>query len=234
MLPPAWQPVSGARPSRHYDIAMDPGTGAIVLSRDHSPLCRARNVAEALEQFESDLDLYVAVHAPQRLFVHAGVVGWRGRAIVIPGISHSGKTTLVAALLRAGASYYSDDHAVFDLDGLVCPYPKPLFVRTALDCRTRLGPESFGATAGQESLPLGLLAVTRYVPGADWQPALLSSGQAALALLANTPCARVRPAAALRVFERALAEAKAIAGTRGEADGTARLLLRMAEEDAPR
>ena len=38
----------------------------------------------------------VAHDAPDRVFVHAGVVAQRGRAIVLPGRSMSGKTTLVA------------------------------------------------------------------------------------------------------------------------------------------
>ena len=40
--------------------------------------------------------------------LHAAAVAWQGRAIVIPGHSHAGKSTLTAALLRAGAGYLSD------------------------------------------------------------------------------------------------------------------------------
>jgi uridine kinase len=41
--------------------------------------------------------------------------------IAIPGRSFSGKTSLVTALVRAGAVYYSDEFAVIDRDGLVRP-----------------------------------------------------------------------------------------------------------------
>src|SRR4051795_2847365 len=34
--------------------------------------------------------------SPRRVFIHAGVVGWNGGAILIPGASFSGKTRLVA------------------------------------------------------------------------------------------------------------------------------------------
>jgi hypothetical protein len=218
--------------SRSYHIEEDAASGSILLTCDGQPCWQTTDVAEALEHFESDLELFVAVHAPQHLFVHAGVTGWQGRAIVIPGLSRTGKTTLVAALLQAGASYYSDEHAVFDWHGQVCPYPRPLFVRGAEGCRTRLNPESFGAMAGCQAIPLGLVVVTRYVPGACWKPSPLSPGQGALALLANTPCARLRPATAMRVFERALAGAQVLAGVRGDADHTARLLLEAAERAA--
>ena len=53
---------------------------------------------------------------------HAGVVGWRGRAIVIPGRSHAGKSTLVAELVRRGAVYYCDEFAVLHETGRVHPY----------------------------------------------------------------------------------------------------------------
>ena len=51
-------------------------------------------------------EFFVAERAPDHLFVHAGVVGWEGRAIVMPGASFAGKTTLVQAWLEAGATYY--------------------------------------------------------------------------------------------------------------------------------
>jgi len=72
---------------------------------------------------------HVALNAPAHIFVHAGVVAVDGRALVLPGPSFSGKTTLVAALVRAGATYLSDEFAVLDADGRVHPYPKPLSIR---------------------------------------------------------------------------------------------------------
>src|SRR5688572_14708659 len=58
---------------------------------------------EALaDGLDSAIHVAVAERATEWVFVHAGVVGWRGRAIVLPGASLSGKTSLVAALLRAG------------------------------------------------------------------------------------------------------------------------------------
>ena len=66
------------------------------------------------------------------MFVHAGVVAVDGRALLLPGGSFTGKTTLVAALLRAGAQYGSDEYAVLDEAGLVLPaYPRPLSIRNA-------------------------------------------------------------------------------------------------------
>src|SRR5262249_10896677 len=100
-----------------------------LLYGDHQRLARSANVDEVFDRVESDLRLFVAELARNRIFVHAGVVGWKGKAIVIPGPSYSGKSTIVAALVRAGASYYSDEYAVFDARGRVHPFAKDLEMR---------------------------------------------------------------------------------------------------------
>src|SRR5262249_1692380 len=61
-------------------------------------LVRTTEIDAALEALEADIHLYVAMMARRRVFVHAGVVGWKGKAIVVPGQGMSGKTSLVAAL----------------------------------------------------------------------------------------------------------------------------------------
>jgi hypothetical protein len=42
-----------------------------------------RNFEDMLNQFESHVQLTVAEYAPRRVFVHAGVVAWKGAAILI-------------------------------------------------------------------------------------------------------------------------------------------------------
>ena len=84
---------------------------------DGALLARRSTLQAALRIFEADVQLYVAEMAPDRVFVHAGVVGCRGRAILLPGRSFTGKSTLVAELIRAGAEYYSDEYAVLDSAG---------------------------------------------------------------------------------------------------------------------
>src|SRR6266480_317696 len=112
---------------------------------------RSRKFDEVLDAFESHVQLTVAEHAPRRVFVHAGVVGWNGRAIVIPGLSHSGKTTLVHQLVRAGATYYSDEYAVLDERGRVHPYARPLGMRSAESSNPkRVLPEEIGAEVGSK------------------------------------------------------------------------------------
>src|SRR5438132_4828235 len=124
---------------------------------------RSWKFEDVLDTFESHLQLTIAEHARHRVFVHAGVVGWKDRAILIPGLSHSGKTTLVERLIRAGATYYSDEYAVLDERGRVHPYPRPLGMRSAESINPkRVLPEEIGAEVGSKPLRVGLVISTSY------------------------------------------------------------------------
>src|SRR5205085_9419960 len=193
LLPPGWKISRAAAVERLYSLAAGgacarPGVRRYsLLYADAERLARTPDLAEALDALESDLKLYVAEAAPRRVFIHAGVVGWRGRAILIPGRSFSGKTTLVSELLRAGATYYSDEYAVLDERGRVHPFPKKLSMRESGDHRQNDMPvEAFGGRAGSKPLPVGLVIASQYKEGARWRPVELTPGQGALTLLANT------------------------------------------------
>ena len=174
---------------------------------------------------EARLRACVAFHAPAHIFVHAGVVGFGGRAIVIPGRSFSGKTTLVAELVKAGAVYYSDEYAVLGEDGLVHPYSKPLSIRLDNSGQTDFDVSALGGVAGDAPLPIGLVVAARFTPGADWQPRQLSGGESVLAMMANTVPAQDRPAQSLATIKRALNGAVVLEGERGDAAGLTHTLL---------
>ena len=181
--------------------------------------CAARNadLAELLVEFRSRLHFKVAAGARTRLFVHAGVVGWQGGAIVIPGRTHSGKSTLVEALVRAGATYYSDEYAVLDDEGLVHPFARPLGIRDTSGRTRHVEPVSLGAVVGDTPLPIRLVVATQYVPGGEWTPRRMSAGESVLALLANTVAVRSRPADTLKTLAVAVSNAEALSGERGDA-----------------
>jgi hypothetical protein len=145
---------------------------------------------------------------------------------MIPGPSLSGKTTLVAAFVRAGATYYSDEYAVLDANGRVRPYLKPLSVRPGPNLRSVKYPvEAFGGVAGAEPLPVKWVLVTQYRQAATWRPRALSPGQAMLELLARTVPARRRPRAVLATLRRASADARTLKSARGEAEEVVRSML---------
>lgn len=194
-------------------------------------VARSLDLGEVIDAFEANVHLHIAEAAPRRRFVHAGVVGWRGEAILIPGRSHSGKSTLVAALVAAGATYYSDEYAVLDERGRVHPYPKPLSLRANPGGKATWHPvETLGWSAGSTPLPIGLVVVSQYKAGAVWRPRRLSTGHRVLALLANTVSACRQPAVALATLQRVAANAVILKGGRGEASAVTPRLLKYLEK----
>jgi hypothetical protein len=183
-------------------------------------------LSDVFETLERDARLFVAEHAHRRIFVHAGVVGWKGRAIVIPGKSMSGKTSLTAEFVRGGATYYSDEFAVFDEEGRVHPYAKPLSLRSSDGySQTDLPVETFGGRAGTKPLRVGMVLVTRYGNRARWKPQRISAGMGALALLANTVAARRQPEKTLDVLRKGVCTASVLKSLRGEAGAVVESVL---------
>jgi hypothetical protein len=235
-LPPGWKPSTEPAVGLRYSLLVEDTDARQGVRNYHSVyagasrLVRTRDLDEALERLGSHLQLMVAANSTENLFVHAGVVAWRRQAIVVPGRSFSGKTELVAALLRAGATYYSDEYAVLDRHGRVRPYPRDLWLREEGERRRRRRrPEELGADVGQIALPVSLVVVTEYHPGAVWQPCSLSPGQALLALLDNTVAARSQPEHALTTLQRVVMHANAIKSARGGADEVTPILLNQLE-----
>jgi hypothetical protein len=184
----------------------------------------------ALAQLARELDAVVALEASPWVFVHAGVVGWQAGAIVIPGRSMTGKTSLVAALLKAGAIYYSDEYAVFDRQGRVHAFPKPLHLRVGQQGEPeRLSAESLGGRIGTSALPVTLVVATHYDARAHWKPKLLEPGQAVLRLFDNTVDALRRPGGAIDIFARVVAGCIAIGGPRPSSEQVAPLLLALCD-----
>jgi hypothetical protein len=147
------------------------------------------------------------------------------RAVVFPGRSLAGKTTLVAEMIRQGAEYLSDDFALFDLSGHVYPYARPLVMRLPGGRRRRVPAVELGARQVQDPLPVGTIVFTEYELGGSWNPVELSRGQAALRLLDNTVSARRNPEMALRVIRLVTEGTSLLHGPRGEAADVARRLM---------
>jgi hypothetical protein len=144
---------------------------------------------------------------------HAAAVAWQGRAVLMPGSSGAGKTTLTAHLVREGLQYLSDELCVVpdgssDVVGLARPLGvKPgawptleatlgttgdsevvstnngLLVRS-----TRLNASGAGGRT-----PLCAIIIPQRRPGYGVTLRPLSKGEASLALLANLVNARNLP-----------------------------------------
>src|SRR3954471_683629 len=215
-----------ARPEREWRLHR--GAARMWMGYEECGLGGGAPLADGGEVLLSSLELWVAEHARDRIFVHAGCAVHEGRAIVVPGRTMSGKSSLTAAMVRAGATYFSDEFAVLDRRGRVHPYPRPMSIRPYDgSARHRVPVAKIGGAVGTASAPLGLVAHLRYDGDAGWQVEELSPGRTALALIDNTVAARSRPRAMLTAVGHATTSAQAVAGTRGDADEAAGVLLAL-------
>jgi hypothetical protein len=234
LLPPGWKKSHRVIVERLYSLVVAQGCERAGVRRlhllyaDSARIARDAALNRVLATLETDLHRYTAEATSDMTFLHAGVVGWQGSAIVFPGRSLSGKTTLVREMLRLGATYYSDEFAVVDSSGLVHPFARPLGIREDSSyAQTKYSAEELGATSGVKPLPMRMAVICKYEAGARWQPAPLSQGQGALELLANSVAVRSQPDQTLRRLQKLVRHTVFFQGTRGEAHKAAASILNL-------
>ena len=226
ILPPGWTPARSDPWSTPFALR-ETGPDSYQVTIGGSPAVEHASLEVALTLLDSQMRLSIAANATDWLFVHAGVVALNDRALLVPGATFTGKTTLVQALVEAGATYYSDEYAVLDDAGLVHPYPRQLSIRSTdgSAVRERRAGPAGRVAASDERATTTAVVITRYRAGVPWRPKRLTGGQGMLALLANTVPAQARPEESLRTLGRAIADATIIEGDRGEAGPVATALL---------
>lgn len=197
------------------------GAGGITyhVVADGQARARRRDPARLVDWLRGEIDAAVAERSRGALFVHAGVVGWRGHAVVVPGRTMSGKSRLVIELVRRGATYYSDEFAVFDDAGRVLPYARQPVLRDAGVAA------DLGARDAVAPLPLGLVVATHYRAGAAWRPRELRGVRAVVPIIDNTVLARHEARRLLRLSALLAPRAVTLQGARAEAAEVAPRLL---------
>jgi hypothetical protein len=209
-----------------FNVRFDVREGEVLEERDFTAYIAGDSDLDlAIASLDVHVQSYIALHAPEHIFIRAGVVAYRGHAILLPGGPVSGKSTLVHELVRAGAAAYSEDYAPLDRDGYVHPYFRP-----SVPGLEQIGQANGrGGEAGPESpepLPVSAIVLTTYWPGAEWQPRQLSRGEAILALMSYAEPGSERPEETFEVITGSLAAGRvALQSDRGEASAVAPLLL---------
>lgn len=133
------------------------------------------------------------------LFVlHAGMVAWDGRAVLLPGERGSGKSTLTLWLSRNGARYFGDDLLLVDFhNDEILAFPKAVTLKQgSFGCFEEVpthqdpmrGPVRYFLpdSAGLHRLPLSSLkwiVFPQYVSAGAGPPRELNQGWTALALV---------------------------------------------------
>jgi hypothetical protein len=218
LLPPGSVVVRPENADTTFFIRKSPNRNLYSILQDSHNIARKGFVYRTLEELASEFHFAVSVFARPYLFVHAGVVAWRGHAIVLPGRSMSGKSTLVSALVDHGATYYSDEYAVIDRHGRIHPYRKPLTLRSPGETHRRF--ESLpvsGAKRHSKAIAAGLVAFLSYKSNSHWNPDRMTPAEAVLALFKNTIAAQTRPRFAVRALSHLARCAPSIRGFRPDA-----------------
>jgi len=187
----------------------------VVVLKGSRPLSGALSVEDGLRTLSKRVQLYIAQHSRDAVFVHAGVVVRNGQAVVIPGPSHAGKTTLVASLVEAGATYFSDEFAVIGKDGNIRAFPVQLGMRRPDGERDYFIPKT-AALAGSTASP-SVVLFANYRSGSVWSPARLRPAVAVLQTMCNAVGARTHPELVLNTIQRLALRTVAYAGERGNA-----------------
>ncbi len=216
----------GASVEGKHTFALSRSNGQFRLYKNGTEIASGPSERLFFNYLNSMLRLEVGESARGRIFVHAGVVGWKGQAIIFPAKSYGGKSTLTAELVRNGADYYSDEYAVLESDGSVSPFPRHLTLRDDGGKGEReVPPEELGGRIGQGPIPVGMVLLTSFSKGARWEPEVMGAGQGILEILANTLTIHRDPAFALKVLDLVARRAIIVRSPRGDVKKFAKFLL---------
>ena len=158
-------------------------------------------------------------------FVHAGAVEVDGVAVIFPGRSRWGKSTLVSSLVDQGCGYLSDEYAVVSPEGSVFPLSKPIRLRRDGAAEYR-APQGVSAPGG---LSCGAVILTRFEETASWSPEIISRGTAVMGLLTSTLQTRDEPSQVLEALKALVSGAVCCQSARGNDEPTAEA-LRMLQQ----
>ncbi|MGA7255012.1 MAG: hypothetical protein WCF17_12860 [Terracidiphilus sp.] len=213
-------------------IRLDSAADGFQLSVDDVVVAVAHQAVSLVPDLIRVLDDAVIQSLTTLHAVHAGAVLWRGRILLLPGATHAGKSSLVAELLRRGATYFSDEYAIIDAHGRVYPYARPLLVRDGRSEQIPMLPHECNAVAGDAPSPVGWIFSLEYHPASTWSVAEVPQSMALLTLLQNTPHSLAESPEMVSAFQNAVAEASCYAGSRTEAVDAVDRILQLVDSIA--
>jgi hypothetical protein len=103
---------SDVAPQVVYGVREDEGT--ITVDCDGNTIVTGSSPAFALDYLVWHVNQCVMQRSGARFLVHAAAAAWADRALVVPAPSGGGKSTFVAALVRAGFEYMTDECVAID------------------------------------------------------------------------------------------------------------------------
>jgi ABC-type thiamine transport system ATPase subunit len=178
-----------------------PEPASVSLDRDGRSILRQVPPDLAIARLVWEVNRGVVDEARNKLLLHAAAAERDGRVVLIAGPEGSGKSTLVAALVRSGLRYMTDETVAVEVPGATIePYPKPialdgaalesLNLTSVVPTRTEIGLEhglvaaqAIRADAITQSKGLAALVVfPTYRAGAPSSARSVTRAEAAIAL----------------------------------------------------
>lgn len=196
-------------------LVQDPCASRLLI--DGEEITHSTHSGDLLRELIDRLDRMLVERLTKLHAVHAGAVLIGDKALLLPGASHAGKSSLVAELLRRGAVCFSDEYALVDSQGWVHAYPRALLVRGNTDLQTALRAEECKSTVASVAAPVGWILALQYDRSVGWAVNPMSQSSALLTLLQNTPHVFSQRIEMLTAFRRAVENAECYVGHRGEA-----------------
>jgi hypothetical protein len=233
----------------HYAIrgANDGASGAYELLLDGETIATEQSAEHLIGPLVHRVNRDAITGAPF-LVLHAGGVERAGCGVVFPGHMEAGKTTIVAALVRSGCGYLTDEAVALEWSSdFIEPYPKPLSIDPgAWPFFPELEPVDFangGHKATQWQVPptairphsLGqrcrarYLIFPRYVPDCDTTLARLGRAEALVELAKNTFDFKHQARRALDALHRVVESADCFRLTMGDLEGACELVIDLTE-----
>lgn len=180
-----------------------------------------RTLRKALRGVSNAIHFVIGKRSPLT-FLHAGAVEIEGSAVVFPGRSLWGNSTLVSSLVAQGCGYLSDEYAVVSPEGCVFPLSKPLLLRDTS------GEIVYEANHAAASAPGGFrcaaVILTRFEERASWKPQSVTPAEATIETLPSALQCRDEPDQVLHAITALVSDANCYRGVRGAGEPTADML----------
>lgn len=211
-------------------VRIDQDGGQYLLEINGEKVATGTDPYQLIPSFIRGLDDVILPGLAGVRAVHAGAVQIGNRALLLPGRSHAGKSSLVAELLRRGTSYLSDEYALIDSAGLVHAYPRPMLLRSQSLETAPVLPEELNAPVAQTPVPIGWIMELEFRAGTQWYAPPVSQGQGLMILLRNTPHVLSDAPDLISKFGKATAGAVSFMGTRSDVGEAADHILRIVSD----
>jgi hypothetical protein len=170
------------RPQRSYVVTA--AGGKLDISAD------GVEIGDSIQALVRDIDEWLIASSP-RLLIHGAGATIDGRAVALVGRTGSGKSTLVAGLVRAGCGYLTDEFVSPDWNrNLVVPYARFITLRentAAVDAGTRqVDPDRLRPGSIAPASPLGGIVFLDHGPDRETTIARIGRPDALMALAETT------------------------------------------------